>query len=56
MKPYLITTGLVFAAIAAAHIVEVINRGHLHHADLLIVAVSAGLSVWAWRLLRKAAA
>jgi hypothetical protein len=24
MKPYLITTGLVFAAIAAAHIVEAI--------------------------------
>ena len=54
MKPYLITTGILFAAITVAHAYEAINRGHFHHVDLLII-VSAGLSVWAWRLLRQAA-
>ena len=56
MKPYLITTGILFAVITAAHLWEVVDRGHVHHTDILIVAVSTGLSVWAWRLLRKPAA
>ena len=55
MKPYLITTGILFAAITVAHAYEAIARGHVHHTDLLVL-VSAGLSIWAWRLLRKAAA
>ena len=56
MRTYLITTGILFAVITGAHVFEVIDRGHVHHSDILIVAVSAGLSVWAWRLWRKAAA
>ena len=56
MRPYLVTTGILFAVIAGAHVFEVIDRGHLHHTDILIIAVSTGLSLWAWRLLRKAAA
>jgi hypothetical protein len=55
MKPYLITTGILFAAITVAHAYEAITRGHFHHTDLLVL-VSAGLSIWAWQLLRKAAA
>ena len=55
MKPYLITTGILFAAITVAHAYEAIARGHFHHTDLLVL-VSAGFSFWAWRLLHKAAA
>ena len=55
MKPYLLTTGILFAAITVAHAYGPIARGHFHHTDLLVL-VSAGLSIWAWRLLRKAAA
>ncbi len=55
MKPYLMTTGVLFAAITAAHVYGAIARGHLHHTDLLAL-VSAGLTIWAWRLFRKAAA
>ena len=56
MKPYLVTTGILFVVIAVAHVYEVIDRGHVHHSDILILAISTGLSVWAWRLFRKAAA
>ena len=50
MKAYLYTTGMLFAVIAVAHIWEVIDRSHVFASDILIVAVSAGLVVWAWRL------
>ena len=55
MKPYLITTGILFGAITVAHAYAAIVRGHLHHTDLLVL-VSGALSIWAWRLLRQAAA
>ena len=55
MKPYLITTAVLFAAITVAHAYGAVARGHLHHTDLLVL-VSAGLTIWALRLLRKAAA
>ena len=56
MRPYLITTGILFALITVAHVWEIIDRGHLHHTDILIVGAAAGLSAWAWGLLRRAAA
>ncbi|HZC67909.1 MAG TPA: hypothetical protein VE201_04750 [Nitrospirales bacterium] len=56
MRTYLVVTGILFVVITAAHIWEVIDRGHVHHSDILILAVSTGLSVWALRLWRKAAA
>ncbi len=56
MKRYLITTGILFAVITAAHIWEVVDRGYLHHMDIAIIAVSVGLTVWAWRLVGKTAA
>ena len=55
MKPYLITTGFLFAAITVAHAYGAIARGHLHHTDLLVL-VSAALTIWAWRLIRRTAA
>ena len=54
MKPYLITTGILFAAITVTHAYGAIARGHLHHTDLLVL-VSAALSIWAWRLFRQPA-
>jgi len=54
MKPYLITSGALFGLIAAAHLLEVIDRGHLHAMDLLVFAVSGSLCFWAWWLLRTA--
>jgi len=55
MKPYLITTGILFGAITVAHAYGAIARGHLHHTDLLVLG-SAALTIWAWRLLRRTAA
>lgn len=56
MKAYLITTASLFTLIALVHAVLPIQRGHLHHTDLLIVLPSVVLSVWAWRLAFKPAA
>ena len=55
MKAYLITTGILFALIAVAHVVEAIDRSHLFVSDVIIVALGAGLAVWAWRLARACA-
>jgi len=56
MKAYLVTTGVLFAVITVAHVLEVVDRRRLFASDALILAVSVGLSVWAWRLVRKPAA
>ena len=56
MRAYLVTTGVLFAAITVAHVFEIVDRQRLFASDALILAVSVGLSVWAWRLVRKAAA
>ena len=50
MKGYVITTGTIFALITAAHGYEVVDRGRVFTSDAVIVALSAGLAVWAWRL------
>jgi hypothetical protein len=51
MKPYLVTTGLLFGAIALTHTWLAFTRDHLHHHEILLVAATAGLTVWAARLL-----
>jgi hypothetical protein len=56
MRAYLLTTGTLFAVIVVAHVFEVLDRRSVFASDVLVLAVSAGLSVWAWRLARKAAA
>ena len=53
MKAYLLTTGTLFALIGVAHVFEVVERSRVFASDVLIVALSAGLAVWAWRLARK---
>ena len=58
MKAYLITTGTVFALLAALHAWRmVVEWPHLATDPLflLITLVAAGLSIWAWRLLRMSA-
>ena len=55
MKPYLITSGVLFGLIAAAHLWEVVDRGRLLGIDLFVFAVSGGLCFWALWLLRKPA-
>ena len=55
MKAYLYTTGILFAVITVAHVWEVIDRSHLFVSDVIIVALSIGLAVWAWRLARTRA-
>ncbi|HET9708463.1 MAG TPA: hypothetical protein VFP39_09175 [Gemmatimonadales bacterium] len=54
MKAYLITTGTVFALIVASHVLRFITEsGTLREPILWILTLlSAGLSVWAFSLLR----
>ena len=55
MKAYVITSGAIFALLTIAHILRIIleNR-HLATEPMyiLITLASAGLSIWAWRLVR----
>lgn len=58
MKAYVMTTGLLFGAIALVHAVRVIFEPHLlSHYHYVILTLAAGLiAVWAWRVLRGTAA
>jgi hypothetical protein len=57
VRPYLITTGVIFALLAVVHIVEFVgtvrHRGDLWYIVVLavIAAVCIGLATWAWRVL-----
>jgi len=56
MKAYLITTGTVFGLITAAHIWRIFAEGSHLATDpvfLLLTVLAAGLSFWAWSLLRR---
>ena len=58
MKAYLLTTGTVFALITAAHIWRVFAESTSLARDpgfVVLTIVTAALSVWAWRLLRRLA-
>jgi hypothetical protein len=56
MKAYVITTGMVFCLITLAHIARAFAEG-LHLATdpwfILLTVVTAALSLWAWRLIRR---
>jgi hypothetical protein len=55
MKAYIMTTGAVFGLITLAHILRIIMEGpHLATEPLyvLLTLLAAGLTFWAWRLLR----
>jgi hypothetical protein len=58
MKPYLITTGTLFALLALAHLLRTIMEWSRLAADPWFIlagpgigVVAAALSFWAWRLL-----
>ena len=59
MRPYLITTGLLFALLAGAHILRTIAEWSRLTTDPGFIIegpgiglVAAALGFWAWRLLR----
>jgi len=57
MKAYLITTGIIFGLITAAHVARVIVEGAGLAKDpfyIVLTLLAASMSVWAWRLLAKA--
>jgi H+/Cl- antiporter ClcA len=60
MKAYLIITGAIFGLMAALHVWRAIDERHTMTTDpgqffgmAAIGVLSAALSVWAWRLLRR---
>jgi len=58
MKAYVVTTGVVSGLLALAHVARVMMEGWGAAADpifILTTVGSAGLCVWAWRVLRKMA-
>jgi hypothetical protein len=55
MKAFLWTTGIVFGLITVAHVWRVVAESRALAKDpwfLLISVAAAGLSIWAFRLLR----
>ena len=57
MKAYLITTGIIFTLIVVAHVLRAIDEGPGTAKDpffILLTLLAAGLSVWAFRLLKRA--
>lgn len=59
MRPYLITTGLLFALLAAAHLLRTVAEWSRLATDPGFILegpgiglFAAALGVWAWRLLR----
>jgi hypothetical protein len=55
MKAYVMTTGIVFGLLVVAHIWRVIEEGTALAKDPWYIAITiaaAGLSLWAWRVLR----
>jgi hypothetical protein len=54
MKAYVLTSGIIFALLALAHVLRIMAEGtHLARDPtwVLITLVAAALSVWAWRVL-----
>jgi hypothetical protein len=63
MKAYLFTTGALFAILAVAHLARTITESSRLTTDPGFILegpgigiIAAGIAVWAWRLLRAAAA
>ena len=61
MRAYLVTTGTLFGLIAVAHLARTITESQLLASDPWFYLegpglglVAAALSLWAWRLLRRA--
>ena len=57
MKTYVITTGVIFGLLALIHIWRIIEEGSRLATDpwfILVTAIAAALSLWAWRVVRLA--
>jgi hypothetical protein len=57
MKAYLITTGILFAALAALHVWVVLQRGPALATDpwpAIVLVVAGAMSVWAGKLFYSA--
>ena len=54
MKAYVITTGAIFGLITIAHLVKLVMERRLVPDPVFIIftLISAGLTIWAWRVLR----
>jgi len=56
MKAYVIASGGVFTLVTIAHIVRIFSEGRHSLTEpvfLLFTLIVAGLSVWAWLVLRR---
>lgn len=56
MKAYVLTTGLVFGLIVAAHVARIVAEGPRlmkEPAFLFTSLLSLGLAIWAWRVFRQ---
>ena len=57
MKSYVVTTGAVFGLLVLVHIARIVAEGPVVVKDpffVLSTLTASGLSLWAWRLARKA--
>lgn len=55
MRAYIITTGVTFGLITLSHVARVFLEGRRLATEpwfVLITFAAAGLTVWAWRLIR----
>jgi len=55
MKAYLVTTGVIFGLITAAHVLRVIDEGVQRAKDpvfIILTVLAASLCVWACSLVR----
>jgi hypothetical protein len=55
MKAYIVTTGSLFGLIVGAHVLRMVVEPHLD-ADpwyILLTAAAAGMTTWAFRLVRN---
>ena len=55
MRAYVITTGVIFGLITIAHLVRIVLERRLvpDPVFILFTFLSAGLTIWAWRVLRS---
>jgi len=56
MKAYIITSGAIFGLITITHLLRMIMEGRHVATDpiyILLTILSAGLTIWAWRVLAR---
>ena len=54
MRTYVITTGVIFGLLTIAHVVRIVLERRLvpDPVFILFTLLSAGLTIWAWTVLR----